>query len=108
MTAIKSLTALIFAALLGGLVGCAGTETSASTGQYIDDRALTAKVKTALVRDDEVKAREINVETFKGTVQLTGFVDSREQVRRAEEIARDIEGVRTVQNDLRLKRDADY
>lgn len=106
MTAVKSLTVLIFAALLGGLVGCAGTETSASTGQYIDDRTLTAKVKTALVRDDEVKARDINVETFKGSVQLTGFVDSREQVNRAGEVARNIEGVRTVQNDLRLKRDS--
>lgn len=108
MTAVKSLTVLIFAALLGGLVGCAGTDTSASTGQYIDDRTLTAKVKTALVRDDEVKARDINVETFKGTVQLTGFVDSREQVNRAGEVARNIEGVRTVQNDLRLKRESNY
>lgn len=107
MTA-KTFLAIVFATLLGGLVGCAGSETSASTGEYIDDRALTAKVKTALIRDDEVQARDINVDTFKGTVQLTGFVDSRDDVRRAEEIAEGVEGVRTVQNDLRLKRDADY
>lgn len=87
------------------LAGCAGTENRASTGEYIDDAAVTARVKTALIREDQVKARHINVETFRGTVQLSGFVDSSDESQRAEEVARTVDGVQEVQNDLRIRSD---
>lgn len=104
MTTAKRFSVLFFALIFGGaLAGCAPTETRSSTGEYIDDTALTAKVKTALTTDSDVKARNISVETFRGTVQLSGFVDSREEVNRAAEIAREIEGVRSVENDLQIR-----
>lgn len=83
--------------------GCAGTATRASTGEYIDDTATTAKVKAAFVKDPLVKAIDVGVETFKGTVQLSGFVDSAEQKARAEEIAKTVQGVTAVKNNLTLK-----
>ncbi len=83
--------------------GCAATRTSKSTGEYIDDAAITAKLKAAYVRDPVVKALEVNVITYKGIVQLSGFVDSMDQVMRAEQIARNTPGVLGVQNHLELK-----
>lgn len=97
------LTAIAFAAALAA--GCASSESGKSTGEYIDDAAITAKVKTALIRDDSLDANDINVETYKGTVQLSGFVDSEEDVDAAEEVAGNIEGVTKVRNDLRVKTD---
>lgn len=94
---------IAFAAALA--VGCASTESSKSTGEYIDDAAITAKVKTALIQDDSLDANDINVDTFKGTVQLSGFVDSKEDIREAEEVAGNIDGVVKVRNDLRVKSD---
>ena len=90
---------------LGGafISGCAGTSTRESTGEYIDNSALTAKVKKALVSDEIVKARDVQVETFRGTVQLSGFVDSNMQKDRAAEVARSIPGVRDVKNNLIVK-----
>src|SRR5689334_11597160 len=73
--------------------GCAGTATRKSTGEYVDDAAITAKVKTAFVKDDVVKAMQVDVTTFKGTVQLSGFVDTAEQKARAGQIAASINGV---------------
>ncbi|MES2354786.1 MAG: BON domain-containing protein [Pseudomonadota bacterium] len=84
-------------------VGCAGSPTHESTGQYVDDATLTGKVKTALIKDDAVKARDINVETFKGVVQLSGFADSQAEINKAVEDARNVEGVQSVKNDLHLK-----
>src|SRR5688572_26763537 len=75
------------------LIGCAATPQRASTGEMIDDTAITAKVKAALINDPQVKARDINVETFRGTVQLNGFVDERNQIDRAVEVARSQRGV---------------
>src|SRR5690606_42056481 len=95
--------ALPISSLILALAGCAGTADRESTGEYIDDAAITAHVKTALIRQDEVKARNINVETFRGTVQLSGFVDSREESRRAEETAKGVSGVKKVQNDLQIR-----
>ena len=83
--------------------GCAGTATRASTGEMIDDSVITAKVKTELIRDEFVKARDVNVDTFRGTVQLSGFVERDEQKQRAGEIARQINGVRDVVNNITVK-----
>ncbi|MDF3057144.1 MAG: transport-associated protein [Rariglobus sp.] len=83
--------------------GCAGTATKESTGEYIDNSAITAKVKSALTSDDVVKAREINVDTFRGTVSLSGFVSTSAEKERAERIAASIEGVREVKNNIVVK-----
>lgn len=83
--------------------GCAGTPTQASTGEYIDDRATTAKVKAAFVKDPVVKALDVNVDTFKGVVQLSGFVQTEEQKARAQQLATGIQGVQSVQNNITLK-----
>ncbi len=85
--------------------GCAATRTKESTGGYVDDSAITAKVKADLVRDPVTKAREISVETFKGVVQLSGFVSTDKEKDRAEEIARSVKGVVDVKNNLILKKD---
>lgn len=92
--------ALLAAALLAA---CGGTPSRESTGEYIDDTAITAKVKAALVADNSVKASNVSVETFKGTVQLSGFADNTAEIARAVEIASKVAGVRAVQNDIKLK-----
>ncbi|BBA33328.1 uncharacterized protein sS8_1368 [Methylocaldum marinum] len=83
--------------------GCSGTRTRESTGEYLDDASVTTKVKSALLQDEIVKGLDIQVETFKGTVQLSGFVDTASEKQRAEAIARDVAGVRSVKNDIRVK-----
>lgn len=83
--------------------GCAGTATTQSTGEYVDDASITAKVKTAFVRDDVVKALQVDVDTFKGAVQLSGFVDTQAQKQRAEQIAAGVQGVQSVTNNLIVK-----
>jgi hyperosmotically inducible protein len=83
--------------------GCAGTATRESTGEYIDDATTTTKVKAAFVKDPLVKALDVKVDTFKGTVQLSGFVDTAEQKTRAEQIAAGINGVTAVKNNITLK-----
>lgn len=94
----------IFAVLaLTALVGCAGTKTQESTGQYIDDTAITAKVKTAIYNEPTLKSAEINVETFKGSVQLSGFVGSPADISQAVALAHGVKGVTAVKNDMRLK-----
>ncbi|HEY3755361.1 MAG TPA: BON domain-containing protein [Opitutaceae bacterium] len=92
---------LLSAGLL--IAGCASTPTKQSTGEYIDDVAITAKVKTALVKDDAVKSTEIKVDTFKGVVQLSGFVDNQDQRAAAERDATGVPGVRSVQDHIALK-----
>lgn len=97
----RSKTWFIFTTLLVVLlVGCAGTSTQESTGEYIDDGAITAKVKSAFVSDPQVNALGIKVTTFKGTVQLSGFADSQQEIDRAVELARNVEGVKSVKNDI--------
>lgn len=83
--------------------GCASTSTQESTGEYIDDSVITSKVKTAIFNDPALKSAEINVETFKGVVQLSGFVNSQSDINRAIEVARGINGVQSVRNDMRVK-----
>jgi osmotically-inducible protein OsmY len=85
------------------LMGCASTSKSESTGQYIDDTAITAKVKTAIFEQPTLKSAEINVETFKGIVQLSGFVSSQAAANTAVATAQGVKGVTSVKNDMRLK-----
>jgi hyperosmotically inducible protein len=82
--------------------GCGSTAEHRSTGAFIDDSAITAKVKGAFVKDDVVKAMDVKVDTYNGTVQLSGFVNNSEQRTRAEQIARGIAGVRDVTNNIQL------
>lgn len=94
---------------LGGLGACASSEQEGSnrrsTGEFTDDAALTAKVKTAIATDAGAKtASAVNVDTYRGVVQLTGFVDSEDQATRAVSAAKKVQGVRSVKNDIRLKR----
>lgn len=99
----KYLTALFLAVSVVTAVGCASTSKQEGTGEYIDDSVITGKVKAALIKDETVKATEVNVETFKGAVQLSGFVASQAAANKAVEIARGISGVKSVKNDMRIK-----
>ena len=94
---------LLAAAAFTFIGGCASSNTQESTGQYVDDTAITAKVKAAIFKEDTLKSAEINVETFKGAVQLSGFVRTQSDIDRAIQVTRDVSGVRTVKNDMRLK-----
>ncbi len=89
--------------LLAGIQGCAGTSARESTGEYIDDGVITTKVKTALVKDKTVSAREISVETYKGTVQLSGFVASEDEKNHAETLTRTVGGVKAVSNGIVIR-----
>tara|TARA_R110002110_G_scaffold199015_2_gene409730 strand:- start:23954 stop:24268 length:315 start_codon:yes stop_codon:yes gene_type:complete len=93
----------ILAAMLALLVGCASTDDQAGTGEYIDDTVITTKVKAAIFNDPELKSMEINVETFKGVVQLSGFVNSQADINQAVRLAREVKGVKSVNNDMKLK-----
>jgi hypothetical protein len=95
--------AFILAILLASLLGCAGTSTQSSTGEYIDDTVITTRVKAAIFNDPLLKSAQINVETFRGTVQLSGFVSSRAEINRAVEVSRGVPGVTSVRNDMRLR-----
>lgn len=97
-----SITA-IFLAFVLAVTGCASTSKEKSTGEIFDDAVITTKVKAAFVEDDQLKATEIQVETFKGVVQLSGFVADRSHIGKAEQVARDVRGVKSVKNDIRVK-----
>lgn len=99
---IISLIGLIGAIALGA-GGCAATATHDSTGQYVDDTVITTKVKSALLADEAVKSFAVSVETMKGTVQLSGFVNTAVQKRAAGNDAAAVEGVKRVQNNLIVK-----
>jgi len=96
---------ILCAALGGGLLvtGCSSTPTRESAGEVVDDAWITTKVKSSFVEDSTVSALNINVETFKGVVQLSGFANNSAEMTRAAEIARGIKGVKSVKNDIRLK-----
>lgn len=98
-----STTVLFAAVALTALAGCASTHKHESTGQYVDDSAITTKVKAAIFNDPMLKSSEINVETFKGRVQLSGFVTSRAAIDRAVVVAQGVTGVTSVANDMRVK-----
>jgi len=89
--------------LLVSALGCASTPKKEGTGEYVDDSVITAKVKAEIFKDASLKSSEINVETFKGVVQLSGFVNSEADIVRAVEVARTVKGVISVKNDMRVK-----
>jgi len=104
MTQMKNVVKyLVCITLILAFAGCAATRTKESTGEYVDDSTITTKVKAELVNDPVTKAREISVETFKGVVQLSGFVNTPEEKDRAGEIARGVKGVADVKNNINIK-----
>lgn len=103
MKNLKIATTLIAALMLTTVVGCASTAKQESTGQYVDDTVITTGVKAAILNEPTLKVAEINVETFKGVVQLSGFVRSQENITTAINVARGVNGVKSVKNDMRLK-----
>lgn len=104
MKQVKSVYATFFLALLFALfAGCASTPKQEGTGEYIDDTIITTKVKAEILKEPTLKTFEIKVETFKGIVQLSGFVNSQADISKAVEIARNVKGVKSVKNDMRLK-----
>ncbi|MFO7602203.1 MAG: BON domain-containing protein [Gammaproteobacteria bacterium] len=103
LSALFLATTLVAGAGMVTLSGCASTETQSGTGEYFDDSLVTAKVKTAIFNDASLKSAEINVETFKGVVQLSGFVNSQADIDRAVVVARSVKGVKSVKNDMRVK-----
>jgi osmotically-inducible protein OsmY len=94
---------LVLLMLIATFVACASTPKQESTGEYVDDSVITTKVKSLLAADDFLKSFQIGVETFKGTLQLSGFVASQKAVDKASEIAHSVKGVTSVKNDLIVK-----
>jgi osmotically-inducible protein OsmY len=103
MISVKGLFAILVAASMLFAVGCASTSSQESTGEYFDDTTITAKVKTAIFNEPTLKVAQINVETYKSVVQLSGFVNSSTDIYTAGSVARSVKGVVSVRNDLRLK-----
>jgi len=103
MKQLKRITTAILALAFVSVLGCAGNAKQESTGEYFSDSWITTKVKTALVNDSQVKSTEVNVETFKGAVQLSGFVSSDAAMRQAVKVAQGVQGVTTVKNDMRIR-----
>ncbi len=104
------LSALILAvvalAVAGGITGCAGNRYKQSTGERIDDSAASSRVRSALSADTQYKYSDVNVQTFKGVVQLSGFVNSRDQKNRAGDLAKRVQGIKEVQNNITVKESA--
>lgn len=98
-----SLLTIFFSIVFVTLLGCAGTRTQEATGEYVDDVAITTKVKAAIFADRQLKSAEINVETFKGVVQLSGFVSSKADIQRAIDVVSKVQGVRSIKNSMLIK-----
>lgn len=94
---------IVCVGLITAFLGCAATHKRESTGQYVDDSVITTKVKTAIFNEATLKTLQINVKTYQGVVQLSGFVDSAQSVRKAGEVARTVADVKEVKNDLIVK-----
>ncbi|WAK03906.1 BON domain-containing protein [Methylobacter sp. YRD-M1] len=112
MKSIKHSPVFFLALMLASIAGCATTDTASdtmadrsrtTTGQYVDDSTITTKVKAAIFNEPGLESADINVETNQGNVQLSGFVESRDDITRAVEVAQRVDGVRSVKNDMRLK-----
>lgn len=103
MNLFKRLTLAWACLLLLAVGGCASTATTEGTGEYVDDSIITTKVKAVIFNEPSLKSRELNVETFKGKVQLSGFVSSQADINRAMELTRGVKGVRSVKNDMLVK-----
>jgi osmotically-inducible protein OsmY len=94
---------LVLLMLTATFAACAATRTQESTGEYVDDSVITTKVKSLLAADDFLKSFQISVESFKGVVQLSGFVNTQKAVDKAIEITRSVNGVKSIKNDLIVK-----
>ncbi len=103
MTNLKRFCSVLAALAMATALGCAATSKSEGTGEYVDDSVITTKVKAAILEEPTLKTAEINVETFKGVVQLSGFVRTQENVEKATVVAQNVGGVKSVKNDMRLK-----
>ncbi len=99
----KRLYTLFIAMLFLSLIGCGSTATQESTGEYIDDTTITTKVKAAIFNEVTLKSTEINVETYKGIVQLSGFVSSQTNINIAVQVTQNIQGVKSVHNSMKIK-----
>ena len=99
----KSIATGLFVASLFAVAGCASTPTKEGTGEYVDDALVTTQVKASIINEPTLKSTEINVETFKGVVQLSGFISSEADAMRAVEVTRGVKGVMSVKNDMRIK-----
>lgn len=99
----KYLSLTLITLALAFTIGCASSSTKSGTGEYIDDTVITTKVKAAILNESSLKVSEINVETFKGVVQLSGFVASQADINQAVQLAQDVGGVKSVKNDMRVK-----
>ena len=99
----KSISAVFLGIVLATALGCAPTPTKEGAGEYVDDTIITTKVKAAIFNEPSLKSSEINVETFKGAVQLSGFVKYQADINKAVQIANNVKGVKSVKNDMRLK-----
>lgn len=100
---VRFLSAFIVALTLLTAAGCASTSKQEATGEYVDDTVITSKVKATILNEPGLSSAEINVETFKGVVQLSGFVKSSADISKAVAVARGVGGVKSVKNDMRLK-----
>jgi osmotically-inducible protein OsmY len=103
MRSFNRFATFFFVIVFASLLGCASTSKQEGTGEYVDDTVITSKVKAEIFNEPSLKSAEINVETFKGVVQLSGFVNSREDMNKAAQVARGVKGVVSVKNDMRLK-----
>ncbi len=99
----KLFTAFLLALTLLSVAGCASTSKQEGTGEYVDDSVITSKVKAAILNEPGLSSAEVNIETFKGVVQLSGFVSSKAEINKAVAVARGVSGVKSVKNDMRLK-----
>ena len=103
MKPLRGFGILVLTIVLASAWGCGSTATREGTGEYVDDSVITSKVKAQILKDPDLKVNEINVETFKGVVQLSGFVRSQADIDKAVQVARGVAGVKSVKNDMRLK-----
>ena len=103
MKPVNLFASFLLAILMISLLGCASTSRQEGTGEYVDDSVITAKAKAAIFADDSLKSSEINIETFKGVVQLSGFVNSQTDITQAVKVVRSVRGVISVKNDMRVK-----
>ncbi|HAT32296.1 MAG TPA: transporter [Janthinobacterium sp.] len=103
MKRLHALYSFSSAIVLLGLVACASSPMHEGSGEYVDDTVITTRVKAALFNDPALKSREINVETFKGKVQLSGFVSSRDEIEKAVSVAKEVKGVNEVDNAMVVK-----
>ena len=103
MYRVKTFATVCSAILLMGALGCASSRTHEGTGQYVDDSVITTKVKAAILGEPGLKVSEVNVETYKGVVQLSGFVTSRADINSAVRVASAVGGVKSVTNEMQVK-----